>query len=410
MSFNFSESQQSAYDAVQSGKNVFITGSAGNGKSYLTNALKDKDTAVFAPTGIAALNVKGVTCHRGFGLPIGLPQDSDFKEVYPKVKKVLRNVDRIIISEIGMVRTDMLDLINKKLQLSKGNRKPFGGVQMIVEGDFFQLEPIVTYKEQQEFFKSYSSPFCYSSDNWEFEMCELVHPQRQSNIDHYSLLNRIRVGEDSAVDDLLAMSKDYILDPKTLHLCAYNADADKVNNYWYRQNSNKEFTFQASMWGKITERDVIVPETLNLKVGCKVLLCANDPSGEYVNGDTGVVTAIDRLDITVQLDNGRVVSVERFTWESYGYQSYDGKLHKEVVGAFSQFPVKLGWAVSVHKSQGLTLDSAAIHTGKGMFSHGQFYVAASRIRDLTNLSFLRKHQVSSSDLIVKDEVKRFYGR
>jgi len=142
MVYNFSKSQQAAYDEAQKGKNIFITGSGGNGKSYLTRALTTTNTLVCAPTGIAALNVKGTTCHRAFGLPMGLPEAKDFNMVGRKQRDVLCTVNRIIISEVGMLRVDLLELIDRKLKLARGNNKPFGGVQMIVEGDFFQLEPI----------------------------------------------------------------------------------------------------------------------------------------------------------------------------------------------------------------------------------------------------------------------------
>jgi len=407
---NFSQSQQAAYDAAQRGENIFITGSGGNGKSYLTRALTNNKTLVVAPTGIAALNVQGVTCHKAFGLPIGLPEHKDLNSVYPNVAKVLRDVNRIIISEVGMLRQDQLLLIDKKLKLARENTKPFGGVQMIVEGDFFQLEPIVSEREEDLFYQKYEHPFAFGAKCWDFNTYELTQPQRHPNIEHYNLLNEIREGKTGGLDKLLSLVKPYQMSVDTLHLCCYNKDAAKVNSYWYGLNTNQEYTFKASVVGKISEKDVIAPETLKLKVGCKVLICANSLSGEYVNGDTGIIHQILPHCIQVTLDNGKLVEVDMFTWNSYGYSKQGRNVVKDVQGSFTQYPLTLGWAISVHKAQGITLDRVSIHTGAGCFSHGQLYVAVSRVKDLSNLSFIRQEKVTNRDLIVREEVLKFYGR
>jgi ATP-dependent DNA helicase PIF1 len=410
VTYTFSSSQKAAYDAVQKGENVFISGSGGNGKSFLTRKLTTNRTAVAAPTGIAAINVNGTTCHRLFGLPFGLPETKDWNMVSRKSALALNAVDRVIISEVGMVRVDQLDLIDKKLKLVKGNNKPFGGVQMIVEGDFFQLEPVVGQSEYNRFYEQYDNPFAFASKAWKFTTHELTEPQRHPKIEQYNLLNKVRIGDTEALQELLDISKPYTLSDTTLHLCARNSDAARVNHHWYGMNSNKEHLFTASITGKMSEKEVIVPEKLLLKVGCKVLICANDLGGQYVNGNSGVVLALSNHSIKVELDTGLVVEVERFTWEQYSYTGKGKNLVKEVVGSFTQFPLSLGWAVTIHKSQGMTLDSAAIHVGEGCFAHGQFYVAASRVRDLSNLSFLRKQNVTKDNLIVRKEVLEFYGR
>lgn len=408
MTHNFSISQQAAYDAAQQGKNIFITGSGGNGKSYLTRALTTSNTLVCAPTGIAALNVKGTTCHRAFGLPMGLPEAKDFNMVGRKQREVLSTVNRIIISEVGMLRVDLLELIDRKLKLARGNSKPFGGVQMIVEGDFFQLEPIVSRSEWDLFYSKYISPYCFSSKVWNFETYHLTEPQRHPKPEQYNLLNRMRVGDQSALEEVLSTTGEYKLSEDLLHLCCYNDDALKVNNHWYNKNTNPESVFTASSVGKISEKDVLVPETLKLKVGVKVLVCANDLGGMYVNGDSGVVVAMNSNHIDVKLNSGLTVQVERFTWEAYNYTKVGGNVVKEVVGSFTQYPLTLGYAISIHKAQGTTLDQVAIHVGRGCFSAGQLYVAVSRVRDLDNLTFLRKEQVALDNLIVNEQVKEFY--
>ena len=410
MTHNFSSSQQAAYDAAQKGKNIFITGSGGNGKSYLTKALTTPNTLVCAPTGIAALNVQGTTCHRAFGLPIGLPQAKDKLIIGRSQAQVLRSVNRIIISEVGMLRVDQLELIDAKLKLARCNSKPFGGVQMIMEGDFFQLEPIVSENEEEIFYSKYDHPFCFGYKGWKFETFNLTQPQRHPKIEQYNTLNKIRVGDVSGLTELLDEVQPYKLSEDTLHLCCYNKDSAKVNNYWYNLNTSKEQTYIASVVGKISEKDVLVPKELHLKAGCKVLLCANDPEGGYVNGDTGTITQLLQNIVMVKLQSGVEVEVQPFTWETYSYVAKGKSVTKEVVGSFRQMPITLGWAISIHKSQGMTLDAAAIHTGNGCFSHGQFYVAVSRVRDLNNLSFLRQQNVTERDLIVRPEVLEFYAR
>lgn len=408
--YGFSPSQQRAYEASFTGKNIFISGSGGNGKSYLTEKLIHGNTVVCAPTGVAAINVGGVTCHRLFGLPIGIPSKSDYHKVSTKARNALKSVTRLIISEIGMVRADMLDLMDAKLKVVKRNNKPFGGVQVIVEGDFFQLPPIVGYQERTWFHDNYDSPYSFSSKAWCFDVYELAEPQRHPNIDHYNLLNRIRVGDRSAIHEIKGISKDYELSEKTSHLCCYNKDADNINKYWFDRVMSSAHTYYAEVTGKISEKDVLVSNKIELKVGAKVIICANDEAGNYVNGSTGFVTSLGTGKVVVDI-NGVNTVVEPYTWENVEYvTNLDGGLEKVVIGSFTQIPIKLGWAVSIHKSQGMTLEDAAIHTGSGCFSSGQFYVACSRIRNLSKLQFIRKHRVTENDIVCDQDVVDFYNK
>jgi ATP-dependent DNA helicase PIF1 len=406
---NFSKGQQAAYDAVLRGENVFITGSGGNGKSYLTRALTDDHTVVCAPTGVAALNVEGTTCHKLFGLPIGLVEAKDW-HIIPKSMSTLFKDDlikRIIISEVGMVRADILTLIDKRLQKVKKNDKPFGGIQMIVEGDFFQLEPIVSASEYKDYYSTYTSNFCFVSSSWNFKVYELTEPQRHANPEQYAILNKLRVGKTKVIDEIMELAEDYDDVEDTIHLCSYKKDADSINSLWYAKIKAPETQYNAFIEGNFKSGDAPVGEVVKIKEGAKVLVCANDIWGEYVNGDRGVVKRVFPNSVLVELVDGREVQIQRFTWTAYEYVEEDGKLVKEVVGRYNQIPLLLGWAVSIHKAQGLTLDRAAIDIGKGCFAHGQLYVAISRVRDLTKLSFVSP--ISKSDVIVKKEVKEFYG-
>ena len=402
----FSPSQKVAFDAANTGRNLFITGSGGNGKSYLIKKLITAETIVCAPTGIAALNISGVTCHKAFGLPIGLPTEDEKWKITKEQSFLLQEAERIIISEIGMVRIDYFDLIDAKLKKIRGNKNPFGGVQMILEGDFFQVEPILSKNEKPFFDKKYKHLFCFGSKKWNFEMFNLYHPQRHKKKGQYDLLNKIRIGNTTALSELVLEAKPYNLSDENLHLCCYKEDARNVNDYFYKKIIADEVVFFAEKWGDITEKDVMTHETLKIKKGIKVLLCAN--AEDYVNGDSGVITYIGKTYIMVRLNSGRDVKVERFVWKKYSYKVCRKQIIKEVTGEFEQFPITLGWAISIHKSQGMTLDSATIHTGKGCFSHGQFYVAVSRVKDLNELSLLRQEKITKRDIIVRDEVKAFY--
>jgi ATP-dependent DNA helicase PIF1 len=272
---NFSKGQQAAYDAVLRGENVFITGSGGNGKSYLTRALTDDSTVVCAPTGIAALNVEGVTCHKMFGLPIGLVEAKDF-HITPRSMSLLFTdnlIKRIIISEIGMVRADVLTLIDKRLQKVRRNSLPFGGIQMVVEGDFFQLESIVSSAETQQYYSEYSSNFCFVSPAWNFKTYELNEPQRHANPEHYLLLNELRVGKTKAIDKIVAMAQDYDDVEDTIHLCAYKKDADAVNSLWYAKIKSPETQYTAYIEGNFKPNDAPVGDLVKLKGRQGAYLC-----------------------------------------------------------------------------------------------------------------------------------------
>lgn len=404
-----SPSQQKAYDAANNGDNIFITAPAGRGKSFLTRALTTPSTIVVAPTGIAALNVQGVTCHKAFGLPIGLVQSKD-KYIIPKSMEIFRShaIKRIIFSEIGMVRTDQFDLINSRLQAIKGNRKPFGGIQVVAEGDLCQLSPIVSKIEQEAFYKQYDSAFCFTSKHWNFTTHELLESHRHSNPEHASLLDRLRMGDKSVVSEIVKISKPYDPTDESITLCAYKDSAKQINTTHYNKISSSEKVYHCTMRGAPNKGEKPVEEVLQLKVGCRVLIKANDVNGSYVNGDRGTITAMHNNTVDVLLDRGGEVTVERFTWTDYRYTTNNGRLTKEPAGTFSQLPITLGWASTIHACQGITLDSAAIDIGRGCFSHGQLYTSISRVRDLTKQSFVRLP--TTSDLIMSDEVKEFYAR
>lgn len=410
------DKQQEAIRRIKSGESLFLTGSGGVGKSWVIEQIVDNHTLLCAPSGIAALNIGGITCHRAFGLPLGVATTSDYGNVSAKVWNMFsgNGIRRIVIDEIGMVRRDYLGVINRKLQKIKGNRKLFGGIQIVVVGDFYQLEPILQWNESKYY--EYDSTFAFTSPVWDFPMVELTDVKRQSNKRQVLMLNSIRKKDRhhaKALEYIQNECKEYVDSEDTLHLCCYNADADRINKKYFDKIPGEVVEYKAKYspnWGK--ERPV--DENLKLKISAKVIICMNDKEGMYVNGERGVVLYMEEDHVCVLKEDGIPVIVMRANWEKYGYKRRpsdenpeEEEIEKEVEGVYNQIPLRLGWAVSVHKSQGMTLDDVAIDVGRGCFSHGQLYVALSRIRDLKKISFRRP--VDPSDVIVHPEVKQFYG-
>lgn len=404
------EKQQLAINTVREGRNLFLTGSGGVGKSWVIKQLVDNYTVLCAPTGIASLNIGGSTCHSIFGLPTSFPVKSDYAKISPTLKQLFgknSKVKRIIIDEIGMVRADTLDMIDHKLRLVRGSTLPFGGIQMVVVGDFFQLEPIVKREEKPLISAVYQSPFAFSAKCWDFDVVELTQVVRQSDEKQIALLQSIRrksFDYKEALSTIQQQAKPYVNCVNTLHLCCYNNDADEINKYWYSKIKAKEIIYEGIGDGK----DVPVDKMLSLKIGTKVLICANDPDRTYVNGDRGVITELYEESVLVTKDNGEEVIVTPFTWEKYKLKSTPKGIVKSLASKFTQLPIRLGWAVSIHKSQGMSLQQAAIHTGRGCFGNGQLYVALSRITDLSNLSFVSP--VKDKEVLAATEVIEFYNR
>lgn len=406
--------QEEAIDIILSGESAFITGGGGRGKSWVIRQITDNQTVLVAPTGIAAINIGGTTCHSTIGLPFGYPTAIDWTKISAKARKLFStsgNVKRLVIDEIGMVSAVQLDIIDKKLKSIRNSKLPFGGIQVVVVGDFYQLEPIITSREAKYFYEDYKIPYAFGANSWDFKICNLLECKRQEVVRQVKLLDAIREGSEHATKALYAIqkeAKEYNYDESTLHLCAYKEDANYINKYWYDKVEGESRTYFASTTGAKNTKwnDVPVMEAIDLKVGCKVVCAANCQDGTYVNGSHGEVIGFGTNFVRVRLDNGSEVIVEEFTWEKFSYGKGIGGLTKTPIAEFRQIPIKLGYAVTAHASQGCTLDSAAIHVGRGCFSAGQLYMMLSRVTDLRQLSFVAP--VHSKNIIVSEEVQKFY--
>ena len=408
-------SQELAIKLANQGKNLVVSGPGGVGKSWVIRKLTEGDNKalVVAPTGIAALNIGGITAHSAFGLCIGYPTAKDWSSVGKKAKQYIIGCSKIIIDEIGMVSASTMDLINKKCQLAMGNKKPFGGKQVIGFGDFHQLEPIVPSREAKFFFQNYDTAFAFGAKCWDFEVVQLTVNRRNENPMQVNMLNSIRTGDKNAATALRVIhdqAQPYAHSEDTLHLCCYKDDASIINNGWYNKLDSQERMYFGIADGNPRikwEKEAPVAVDLSLKIGCKVVIAANDVDGEYVNGNHGTVMAFGENYVTVRLDNQSVVIVKDALWEKYRYDSGVGGLNKTVDGTFRQIPLKLGYAVTAHSAQGMTLDKIAIHVGRGTFAAGQFYMMISRIRDMRNMSFVTP--VGINNVIVSQDAKDFYA-
>lgn len=408
------DKQQEAIDLVKQGKNVFITGSAGVGKTYVAHKITCPLTVVVSPTGVAALNAGGMTCHKAFNLPVGMVSDIDKNKISQKMRNLFGKkspIKRILIDEVGMLRRDLFELIDYKLRRLRDSSEPFGGLQVVGIGDFYQLEPIVSYNEHDIFYEQYSSPYCFSSPLWDFHTVILDKVYRQDDERQVRILNSIRTRDKwskLAIQRINEECAPYENVEDTLHLCCYRRDADAINKKWYSNLQGKEVKYKANITGKNPWKESPVEHEVSLKVGAKVLISANDAKGAYVNGDRGTVTFLGNNFVSVKLLNGSMVKVLTTNWEKFEYKVKGNKdIEKTVESTFTQIPIRLSYAMTIHKVQGLTLEKAALHTGKGMFGKGQLYVALSRVRDLRKLHLV--NPIRLSDLKVSNEVKEFYN-
>lgn len=404
-------------------ENILVTGKAGTGKSTLLRYFYEnssKEKVVLAPTGIAAINVKGATMHSFFKFPIR-PLVRAEKEIHKFGRnserfKLIKKLDTIILDEVSMVRADMLDSMDYSLRRNGGEPdKPFGGKQLIMFGDLFQLPPVLNKEEADAtfYYEVYRSPYffnAYSLRKNPPKLLELEKVYRQSDEQFIELLDKIRFGTINYEE--LKQLNQRVDAPSSegewlITLTTTNATAQKINKEKLRSLSSKPVEYKGTIEGKFERSALPTEENLELKEGAQVLFIRNDPEERWVNGSLGKVKKATKNFLQVELDNGNEEEVEAVNWEKREY-SYDEKKDKvtyEIAGTFTQYPLKLAWAVTIHKSQGLTFDKVHIDLGRGAFAHGQLYVALSRCRTLEGITLSKPIQFK--DIIVDDSVREF---
>jgi len=395
-----------AFDFVQyTGQNIFLTGKAGTGKTTFLKSLKEKSPKrmiVVAPTGVAAINAGGVTIHSffqlSFGPQIGLENASAQQNRYNKEKiNIIRSLDLLVIDEISMVRADLLDAIDRVLRRFRNRNKPFGGVQMLMIGDLQQLSPVVKSDEWNLLKKEYETVYFFSSKTLRqtsYVSIELTYVFRQQDEGFISILNKVR---DNQLDEnaLNVLNQRHIPefnpsdDEGFITLCTHNVQAHRINETKLRQLLAKTKTFTASTEGKFPEYSYPTDFELKLKVDSQVMFVKNDPNPDklFYNGKIGKISRIEDEIIYVQCPNeDNEIEVSPLLWENvkYSINKETAEIKESVEGSFRQFPLRLAWAITIHKSQGLTFEHAIIDA-EASFAHGQVYVALSRCKTLSGL-------------------------
>lgn len=391
-------------------KPVIVTGKAGTGKSTLVRFLqKEIDKAVVvAPTGIAAINIGGQTVHSFFRLPprIFTPEELSGQ----RANRLWTKIDTVIVDEISMVRADILDGIDYVLRKARRNSKPFGGVRIILVGDFHQLPPVVPNREAEILSRmGYDTPFAYSAKvmkRTSFEVYELSTVHRQSDRLFLSILSQIRRGQniESVLQNLNEICLGSHRTGKTpLLLTGTNSTASHYNEAGLNALTTRLVTFTGIIEGKfnIAKDKLPVPEKIDLKIGARVMAAKNDPEKKWINGSLGTVTQIFEDGANVKFDNGFEGLVRKSSWENIKYE-WDDEQNKpisKVIGSYSQIPLKLAWAITIHKSQGLTLEDVRLDLKQSAFATGQTYVALSRATTMEGLSLARA--LTPADILVE---------
>ena len=417
--FTMDADQQKAFDLIANTNTpLFITGKAGTGKSTFINTIQekiDKNFLVLAPTGIAAINVGGQTMHSFFGFPFEVIGPHTELRISDDKRELLKHIDTIIVDEVSMVRCDMVDGMDRYLCEAFHTHMPFGGKQVVFVGDLFQLPPVVANTADEDMLGDLwekGKPYFYKAHvlkRMNLPKIEFRTVYRQKDRDFLELLNRLRFGDSTQEDlDLLNQRVDYDGDTEdySVILTAYRRMADNMNEEKLSELDTEEYCYSGKVDGKFRTKDFIVPELLKLKVGAQVMFCKNI-SHSCVNGTIAKVSNLSEDTITVTLENGSEVNVEQTVWKSYVrvYNRETKKMESEVVGTFTQYPLKLAWAVTIHKSQGMTFDRMHFDLSHGTFAPGQAYVAISRMRSLEGLTL--SDPIQSYHIIQNPEIKAY---
>ena len=415
--------------------NLFLTGKAGTGKTTFLKYIcghTNKNAVVVAPTGVAAINAGGVTIHSFFQLPLlhFIPEyktdegNLNFVNRYSLFRgmrlsstkiDLLNELELLIIDEVSMVRADLLDMMDESLRHFRNSKKPFGGVQVLFIGDMFQLPPVIKETEWNTLSKYYSSPFFFSANvlkNSPMLFLELKKIYRQSEEKFIRILNNIR-NNNCSKEDFYELNQRYSASAnakkKGITLVTHNYMADRINQEELQKLKSSLHKFTAEVEGIFSESSFPCETELHLKAGAQVMFIKNDSSGEkkYYNGKLATIKSIDEEEIIVELsESNEIFPLEKEKWKNIHYKlnKETGKIEEEEIGSFTQYPVRLAWAVTIHKSQGLTFDELTIDAGKS-FAAGQVYVALSRCRTLEGITLLSP--IHSSHIITDKQIIEF---
>ncbi len=421
---------QNAWNMIRhTHRSVFLTGKAGTGKSTFLKyicAHTSKKFVVLAPTGIAAVNVAGQTLHSFFKIPFKplIPDDPDFSPRnirktlrYPKEKvKLIQQLDLIIIDEISMVRCDIIDFVDRVLRIYSNNmREPFGGKQLLFVGDIFQLEPVVT-RDMRDILRRWYQQFFFFNAHVFGQLglipIELRKIYRQTDGTFISMLDRIRINRASQADIATLNSRfnpNYADNNENfvITLATRRDTVNAINDRHMIELKTPEYTFEGELEGTFPENDLPTSKDLTLKQGAQVIFIRNDKENRWVNGTIAKVSHVTEKTVEVELESGVVYALEPEQWENvqYAYDEKEKKIIENVLGTFKQYPIKPAWALTVHKSQGLTFNNVVIDFAGGAFTSGQTYVALSRCTSLEGITLLRPLQ--ERDIIVSNSVVAF---
>ena len=415
-----------ALDRFESGDHLFVTGRAGTGKSTLLQLIRNttrRKLAVVAPTGVAALNVRGQTIHSFFGWPGKLLTERDIRR--SRKRGLFERLETLIVDEVSMVRADMLDRMDEFLRLNRDRpNEAFGGVQIVLFGDLFQLPPVVASAAERTLFEGeqapYPSPYFFEAkaldEGAELEMLELNQVFRQKARSFVRLLDAVREGhfDEDDLQDLntrVVDSEAYGTAP-SITLTSTNRLADQINQRALAETGGTAQRYVGTLEGSFDIRNPPTDLALSLKPGSQVMFVRNDTNKRYVNGSIGVVKEARPERIVVHVEEeGTASDVElsQETWESIRYEvdESSGQISAQVIGTFVQYPLKLAWAITIHKSQGKTFDRMQLDLGRGAFEHGQTYVALSRCRTLDGIRLLQP--LRYRDILVDERVADWYN-
>ena len=399
-------------------ESIFITGKAGTGKSTLLKYFKKntaKNVAVLAPTGVAAVNIGGQTIHSFFRFPPRLIRKDNIRR--RRNSEIIQKLDTVIVDEVSMVRADLMDGIDYALRVNRDEMKlPFGGVQMVFFGDLFQLAPVVEKETRDILEQLYDGPYFFKAkvfNKLHLRYVELSKNYRQSDAQFLDLLNKIR-NKTQGNDDLDLLNKRVRrIIPRDTKQCVIltttNNRANLINEEKLAGLSDKEYKYEAAITKKFDESACPTEYCLRLKKGAQVILIRNDLDKRWVNGTIAEIAALSPDSIKVSI-NGAIHEVAKSSWEKieYEYNQDEDKIEEKIIGIFEQYPIKLAWAITIHKSQGQTFDNIVIDLGAGAFTHGQVYVGLSRCTSLGGI--ILKRPVIASDIIFDERVHEFRNR